>query len=524
MREIQRARRNTLGDILRRSRGRFPHKIALRFGDEALTYEQLDKLVNQAAHVILQSGLQKGEKAAVLSRNSMDFVILNFALAKAGIVMVPINYMLNADDVAFILGHAEVRAVFSSPEFQTVSEEAISKANCRPVMRASISDFQQPGGEWAHFRTLLGHASTEEPEVELDDDDVVHILYTSGTESKPKGVMLTHKNVLSEYVSTIVDGGMSEDDVAIHALPLFHSAQLHCFLGPYVYLGASGIILEQAQPDLILKNVETYQATQLFCPPTVWIALLRSSEFSTRDLSSLRKCYYGAAIMPVEILKELGTRLPNAQFYNFYGQTEVAPLATVLKPSEQIRKAGSAGRPALNVETMIVDDQGMEVPRGIVGEIVHRTSHAMLGYYRDEEKTTAAFQRGWFHSGDLGIMDEEGYITVVDRKKDMIKSGGENVASREVEEVIYQHPLVSEVAVIGIPDPYWIEAVTAVVVPKAGEVLQAADILDFCKARLSSFKAPKYVVISENLPRNPSGKILKRELRLRYEGLTTSEK
>lgn len=175
------------------------------------------------------------------------------------------------------------------------------------------------------------------------------------------------------------------------------------------------------------------------------------------------------------------------------------------------------------METRIVDDSGQDVPRGTVGEIVHRTSHAMLGYFRDEEKTSAAFQGGWFHSGDLGVMDEEGYITVVDRKKDMIKSGGENVASREVEEVIYQHPLVSEVAVIGIPDPYWIEAVAAVVVPKAGEALTAKELLDFCKARLSAFKAPKHIVLAENLPRNPSGKILKRELRAKYESLASQQ-
>ncbi|HZG18075.1 MAG TPA: AMP-binding protein, partial [Candidatus Bathyarchaeia archaeon] len=358
------------------------------------------------------------------------------------------------------------------------------------------------------------------PEVEIEDDEVVQILYTSGTESKPKGVMLTHKNLITEYVSTIIGGDMSEDDVAVHALPLFHCAQLHCFLGPYMYLGGSGIILEQATPALMLETVEKYGATQLFCPPTVWIALLRSPEFSTRDLSSLKKCYYGAAIMPVEILKEVNSRLPHTDFYNFYGQTEVAPLATVLKPKDQLRKAGSAGKPALNVETRIVDDQGNEVPRGAVGEIVHRTSHAMLGYFRDEEKTEAAFAGGWFHSGDLGVMDEEGYITIVDRKKDMIKSGGENVSSREVEETIYEHPKVSEVAVIGVPHPYWIEAVTAVVVPKANEILTPEEILSFCKERLSSYKAPKYAVIVDRLPRNPSGKILKRELRVQYQEIS----
>lgn len=522
MLEAERVRRNTLGDILRRSRGRYPNKPALYFEEEVLTYSQLDQLVNKTAQTLLAKGLQKGERVAVLSRNSMDFAILNFALAKAGVIMVPINFMLNKEDVAYILGHAEVSACFVAPEFQQLVEEGLELAGISPKLLSLISKPGKQAGNWLPFRSLVEEADDTEPAVDIADDDVVQILYTSGTESKPKGVMLTHKSIISEYVSTIIEGQMTQDDVAVHALPLFHSAQLHCFLGPYIYLGASGIILEQATPGSMLQTVETYRATQLFCPPTVWIALLRSPEFASRDLGCLQKCYYGAAIMPVEVLKELGQRLPHAQFFNFYGQTEVAPLATVLQPKDQIRKAGSAGKPALNVETRIVDDEGDEVPRGCVGEIVHRTSHAMLGYFRDEEKTRAAFQGGWFHSGDLGIMDEEGYITVVDRKKDMIKSGGENVASREVEELIYEHPKVSEVAVIGVPHPYWMEAVTAVIVPKASETLTSDEILAFCKDRLSSFKAPKYVVITDNLPRNPSGKILKRELRLRYETLTTT--
>ncbi|MFS0554328.1 acyl-CoA synthetase [Brevibacillus sp. 179-C9.3 HS] len=521
MLEAQRVRRNTLGDILRRSRGRNPDKPALYFEEEVLTYTQLDQLANKAAHTLISKGLKKGERVAVLSRNSMDFAILNFGLAKAGVIMVPINFMLNKEDVAYILGHSEVSACFAAPEFQQLAQEGLELAGISPKLLSLISKPAKQEGEWVPFRALIEAADDDEPDVDIVDEDVVHILYTSGTESKPKGVMLTHKSIISEYVSTIIEGGMSSDDVAVHALPLFHSAQLHCFLGPYVYLGGSGIILELATPALMLQTVETYKATQLFCPPTVWIALLRSPDFASRNLSSLQKCYYGAAIMPVEVLKELGQRLPNAQFYNFYGQTEVAPLATVLQPKDQIRKAGSAGKPALNVETKIIDDEGNEVPRGSVGEIVHRTSHAMLGYFRDEEKTQAAFHGGWFHSGDLGIMDDEGYITVVDRKKDMIKSGGENVASREVEELIYQHPKVSEIAVIGVPHPYWIEAVTAVIVPKAGETLTSDEVLAFCKDHLSSFKAPKYVVITDNLPRNPSGKILKRELRIRYETLTT---
>jgi fatty-acyl-CoA synthase len=213
------------------------------------------------------------------------------------------------------------------------------------------------------------------------------------------------------------------------------------------------------------------------------------------------------------VLKELQERLPGARLWNFYGQTEIAPTATVLGPEDQIRKAGSAGRPVLNVETRIVDEAGSETPRGVVGEIVHRSPQLLIGYYRDEVRTAEAFAGGWFHSGDLGVMDDEGYLTVVDRKKDMIKTGGENVASREVEETIYRLPAVSEVAVVGLPDPVWVEAVTAVVVVKDGQQLDEGTVIAHCRANLAGFKTPKRVVMVDALPRNPSGKILKRKLR-----------
>jgi fatty-acyl-CoA synthase len=230
-------------------------------------------------------------------------------------------------------------------------------------------------------------------------------------------------------------------------------------------------------------------------------------------MASVRKAYYGASIMPTEIIRELTERLPNLRLFNFYGQTEMSPMATVLKPEDQLRKLGSAGRPAINVETRVVDDEDRPVPPGVVGEIVHRSPHAMLGYWQDEEKTAAAFRNGWFHSGDLGVMDADGYLRVVDRKKDMIKSGGENVASREVEEVIYAHAAVAEVAVLGLPDPVWIEAVVAAVVLRAGTTVDADELIQFCRARLAGYKTPKRVHFVEHLPKNASGKILKRELR-----------
>lgn len=520
---LERARRNTLGDLLLRTRERMPDKFALDYEGKRVTYAELDDLVNQTANAFRKQGMAKGDMITVMSKNSLDFVVLKFALARLGAVMIPINYMLSNEDVAYILEHSQANGMLASQDFAPVLEEAAKPGTIRFKFLMDLEAGENVGEELVEWESLEDSRSNESNEFvdeDLADDDLAHVLYTSGTESRPKGVMLSHKSLVSEYVSCVVDGKMESRDVLVHALPMYHSAQLHVFLGPSIYLGASGIILPNATPEGILETIETYGATQLFAPPTVWIALLRHPDFEKRDLSTLEKCYYGAAIMPREILKELSERLPNAKFWNFYGQTEVAPLATALQPEDQLRKLGSAGKATLNVQTKLVDDQGEEVPRGEVGEIVHRTPHAMKGYLNDPEKTAEVFQNGWFHSGDLGVMDEEGYVTIVDRKKDMINTGGVNVSSREVEEAIYELDGVSEVAVIGLPDAYWIEAVTAIVVPKEGYQLTKEDVVHFCSNKLTKFKVPKYVQITDQLPKNPSGKVLKRSLRDQYESVT----
>ncbi|PAV29842.1 acyl-CoA synthetase [Virgibacillus profundi] len=518
---LERARRNTLGDLLARTRDRMPEKFAFAYQEQRLNYAELDDMVNQTAHLFLADGMKKGDMITVMSKNSLDFVIANFALARIGAVMIPINYMLSIEDVQYILEHAEVSGFIASEEYAPVLDQSAGRLEIKYRYLMDVPTTYD--GELTSW-TALSKARVAQPtdfvDAEIADDDLAHVLYTSGTESRPKGVMLSHKSIISEYVSSIVDGKMAAEDVAIHALPLYHSAQLHVFLGPSVYVGSSGIILGAASPEVILKTIEEEGATQLFCPPTVWIALLRHPDFDKRDLSTLEKCYYGAAIMPREILKELAKRLPNAKFWNFYGQTEVAPLATALQPEDQLRKLGSAGVATLNVQTKIFDDNDNEVNRGEIGEIVHRTPHAMKGYLHDPEKTAEAFRGGWFHSGDLGVMDKEGYVTIIDRKKDMINTGGVNVSSREVEEMIYQLDGVSEVAVISIPDAYWIEAITAIVVPKEGMTLTEEKVIEFCKEKLSKFKVPKYVEITDELPKNPSGKVLKRSLRVRYEELS----
>ncbi|GAK14357.1 LOW QUALITY PROTEIN: long-chain-fatty-acid-CoA ligase [Geomicrobium sp. JCM 19039] len=507
---VQRVRRQTLIDLLQRTRRRMPEKVAIIYEGEEYTYEQLTYLVNQTAHTFIAGGMKRGDRVAIMSKNSLDFVVGQYALASIGAVMVPINYMLTVTDVRYILQHAKVNTVLSSTEYAPVLDVASAEIT---VANRYLLDTETERDGWLTLDQLRKDQPSTLVEALIEDDDLAQVLYTSGTESRPKGVMLTHKSLISEYVSVIVEGKMEPRDVMIHALPLYHCAQLHVFLGPSIYLGSTNIILGAPKPEAIFDAIEKGGATQLFCPPTVWIALLRHPEFASRDLVALEKCYYGAASMPREVLKELSNRLPNARFWNFYGQTEVAPLATALQPEDQLKKLGSAGVASLNVDTRIVDENDEEVPRGEVGEIVHRTPHAMTGYLDDPEKTAEAFKGGWFHSGDLGFMDEEGYLTIVDRKKDMINTGGVNVSSREVEETLYELEAVSEVAVIGTPDAYWIEAVTALVVVKPESDLQEEAISQFCRERLSKFKVPKQIKVVPSLPKNPSGKVLKRTLR-----------
>jgi fatty-acyl-CoA synthase len=519
---VGRARRDTMGDLLWRSAVRHPDKTAVVVGERRTSYAELDATVNRVANALAERGVGNGDRLGLLSRNSYGFVVTYFASAKLGSICVPINYMLSAAEVAYIVGHSGATALVVEEGLLPAALEGVRQAGRDEAIavRAVIpADPASPPGGVESLYDWMEHPNGDAPDVELDDNDPLELLYTSGTESRPKGTILTSRCVIAQHVSCFVDGQMSPADVEVHALPLFHSAQLHCFFTPDIHLGATNCILGRPNPAEVLAAVEAHRATKLFCPPTVWIALMHHPDFERRDLSSLRKGYYGASVMPVEVLGELGERLPDVRFFNFYGQTEMSPVATILGPEDQVRKAGSAGKPALNVETRVVDDDMTPLPPGAEGEIVHRSPQAMLGYWNDPDKTAETFRGGWLHTGDLGVLDEDGYLTVVDRIKDMIKTGGENVASREVEEAIYEHPAVAEVAVFGVEHPKWIEAVTAAVVARPGHSLTKEELLEFCRGRLAGFKIPKYVLVLDELPKNPSGKILKRELRTTYASL-----
>ena len=506
------ARAHNVGDILRRSAARHGGKAAVLCGSVCWSYGELDAICNRLARGLSKLGVVKGDRVAILSRNSHSFVAIRFAVARIGGVLVPINFMLKSDEIHFILSSCGATFLGVGPDLVDVAKAAIGGTKVEHLFSMTAEEETEVVQAPIAFDDLLD-IDDSPMMVSIDSQDVAQIIYTSGTESAPKGVMLSHGAVLWQYASCIIDGEMAANDLVLHALPLYHCAQLDVFLGPAIYLGSTNLIISKPLPDLILSLIATHKVTSFFAPPTIWIGMLRSKGFSPERLSSLIKGYYGASIMPVEVLLELQHSLPRVRFWNFYGQTEMAPLATVLAPEDQSRKPGSAGKPALNVETRVVDSGMRDVEPGEVGEIVHRSPQLMSGYYNDPEKTSAAFVGGWFHSGDLATIDEEGYISVVDRVNDMIKTGGENVASREVEEVVYRLPQVSEVAVVGVPDARWMEAVIAFVVLKGGHVLTEDAVIGHCRKAIAHFKAPKRVIFVDNLPKNPSGKVLKRDLR-----------
>ena len=506
------ARSHALGDIPRRSAHRHPDKVAIIDGEVTWTFTEFEQLVDRATAALQDNGFAPGDRLAILARNCWQYAVLAFATARAAVVLVPINFMLTAEEISFILGHSGVSGFIVEADLVPTASRAMQLGGTvTTTATVTLAGQVTPDG-WADVADWLATNSPARcPHV--DDDQLIRLMYTSGTESHPKGAMHSSRSLMGNYISTIIAGSMESTDVEIHSLPLYHCAQLDNFLITDVYLGATSIILPRPEPELVLRTIETYRVTNYFAPPTVWISLLRSPIFDQVDLSSLRKGYYGASPMPVEILAEMRQRLPDLGLWNFYGQTEMAPLASALGPGEQDTHAGSAGRPVINVETAILDEEDVPVDTGIVGEIAHRSPHLMLGYLDDEAKTAEAFRGSWFHSGDLGYYDTNGLLHVVDRKKDMIKTGGENVASREVEEVLYRHSGVEEVAVFGLPHPVWVEAVVAAVVVRDGAELTQEDVLAHCRSHLAGFKTPKQVFFVDTLPKNPSGKLLKRVLR-----------
>ncbi|MFG3040870.1 fatty acyl-CoA synthetase [Streptomyces sp. NPDC048330] len=488
--------------VLRMSAQRVPDRVAVRYADRSWTYAELDAAVSTAAAVLREShhglALPDAARVATYGHNSDAYLIAFLACSRAGLIHVPVNHHLTGDDLAYVLEQSDTSLVLADPALADRVPDGFAVKALRDAPGSLLDALAEP----------------EEYDTDRDAREFVQLLYTSGTTALPKGAMMTHRALVHEYASAVEALDLSEDDRPVHALPLYHSAQMHVFLLPYLAVGAENTIVDGPDPGVLFDLVEAGRADSVFAPPTVWIGLANHPDFDARDLSALRKAYYGASIMPVPVLERLRARLPGLAFYNCFGQSEIGPLATVLGPDEHEGRMDSCGRPVRHVEARVVDEDGKDVPDGTPGEIVYRSPQLCDGYWGKPEETRAAFRGGWFRSGDLAVRDAEGYLTIVDRVKDVINSGGVLVASRQVEDALYTHPGVAEVAVIGLPDERWIEAVTAVVVPR-GEVAEA-ELIAHAREGLAAFKAPKRVHFVDALPRNASGKILKRELRDRF--------
>ncbi|MEU1462953.1 acyl-CoA synthetase [Streptomyces sp. NPDC005727] len=492
---------STVDGVLRRSARRTPARIALEYGGRDWTYKALDDAVTRAAGLLRAEGLAPGDRVAAYGHNSDAYLIAFLACARAGLVHVPVNQNLTGDDLAYIVGQSGSSLVLADPDLAGRLPDgvrALPLRNADGSLLARLADAPPYDGP--------------EPRTE----DLAQLLYTSGTTASPKGAMMTHRALVHEYLSAITALDLSAGDRPAHALPLYHSAQMHVFLLPYLAVGATSVLLDAPDGDRLFDLIEQGRVDSLFAPPTVWIGLANRPDFATRDLDGLRKAYYGASIMPVPVLQRLRERLPKLAVYNCFGQSEIGPLATVLAPDEHDGRPDSCGRPVLFVDARVVDERGEDVPDGTPGEIVYRSPQLCEGYWDRPEETAEAFRDGWFHSGDLAVRDAEGYYTIVDRVKDVINSGGVLVASRQVEDALYTHEAVAEAAVIGLPDERWIEAVTAVVV-RRGDVTEE-QLTAHVREKLAPFKAPKRVLFVDELPRNASGKILKRELRDRFAG------
>ena len=514
-------RRVNIGDTLTRSASRMPEKIALIDAGRRYSYRELNSEVNQLAWSLSEYGLSRGDSLALMAGNCAEFLITYYACAKLGVICVPVNLGWKSPEISYLLKHSQAKAVVAESHLVPLLRESLDEADqiSLVVVTKGLVDHFDPGSDsrtWVSLEDFSSLSASLEPEFFVDDRDPVSYLYTSGTTSAPKCVASSHLSVYLESMTVDVEMDLKASDRSVALMPLFHTAQLNGIVTPLVILGATIILLRGFNADLLLETIEKEGATHIFCLPMMYRALLDRPDIEERDFSTLRIAAYAMAPMPDGDLKR-AIEVFGCGFALAFGQTEMAPVTTVFKPEFQLAYAGSVGQAAVNTQVEIMDDYGRILPWGMSGEIVYRSPHALEGYARNEEATREVFAFGWFHSGDIGHFDHDGFLWFEDRKKDVIKTGGENVASVEVEKAIYDAAYgVQEVVVIGLPHAHWGEAITAVVTKRPGADLTEDELIAILKERLSGFKAPKAVVFVDEMPRTSTGKVQKHILREQF--------
>ena len=498
-----------LGDVPRRNARRWPRRTGLVFGDVRLTWSEVNDRVNRLANGLAEGGFGTGDRVAILAENDHRYLESYWALAKLGAIAVPLNYRLLDHELTELLDHSEPVALLAGRGFEDTARR--------------LHDHVIAFGDG--YEALLAASPPEEPDPAAVADDPFAIMYTSGTTGLPKGALVTHGNLESNAYNQAIADKADPGDVNLTATPLYHMGALF-MANTYTCLGCTNVVLESFDPAEVLHAIAGERATTCLLVPTMLNRVLNHPELGDHDLSSLRLIFYGGSTMPVPLLRRAIDAL-GCSFTQGYGLTETIE-ATFLTAEDHVldgdpereRRLGSAGREALNAEVRIVDEQDQELPSGEIGEIAIRSPSVIKAYWRAPDETRDAIRDGWFFTGDVGYRDEDGYLFVVDRKKDVIISGATNVYPKEVEHALYTHPAVLEAAVIGLPDEEWGEAVTAVVVLREGHDPGERELIDYCGAMVAGYKKPKAVKFVDSLPRNPSGKVLKRELRESFAGAT----
>ena len=506
-----------LSYLIKRSCENFPDRIAIIYGDDRLTFKQAHERINCLANGLYDLGLRKGDRVGMFLKNCREHFEIYLALIQGGLVRAPINVRLSVREVAFIMRDSGAKAIIFSEENIPIVE---ALKNELPELEILIC--LQGGKGYVDYKRLLSGGSPADPKVTIVDDDLCHLAYTSGTTGNPKGAMMTHKRFLTVisrmYMSPIRDP--IPTDIMLHIAPL--TAASNNMILPHFIKGAANAAPPSADPIDIFQTIERIDATTTLLVPTLLNILLNHPEIDNYDLSSMHTIYYGSAPMPEALIKKAVNKF-GPVFTQYYGMGEAAP-ASMLFPwehqldgsPEEIRKISSAGKPAYMAELRIVNPDGEDIKPGEIGEIIHKGDHVFNGYWRNSKATQDAFKDGWFYSGDMATFDEGGYIYFMDRKNDMIISGGYNIYPSEIENVLYQHPAILEAAVIAVPDDKWGETVKAVVVLKSGENATDEDIITFCKEHIARYKAPKSVDFTNSLPKNSAGKILRKKVREKY--------
>ena len=504
----------TLAGALATTAFRAPNRIALKFGADTHTYAELDARVNQLARELRSRGLKKGDRVVIMSGNSDAFVIAVYAGLRLGAIVVPVNPRSAPPELDYFLRDSGSQILL----FGTDVEATVNKWHSLSDPGQGVSAWSLGAVEGHHDILELAATRAADPvEVAVHEDDDALIIYTSGTTGRPKGALFDHHRIIWVGQNTSMGIGTLDGERFLHAAPLYHSAALNMLLLHGVMLGATHVILPSFDPEVVLESIERERITFFFGVPTMYTFMLRSPSIGSRDLSSLRTCMYGAAPMPATTARAMLTAIPGARLVQACGQTEGGPGGIVLTPEEVMAHPEASGRSALpNTEVRIVDAAGNDVAPGEIGEMIMRGETMMKGYWGKPDQTAETVRAGWVHTGDLARIDSEGYITLVDRLKDMIISGGRNIYSVEVENALAGHPSIGDIAIVGRPSEEFGETVVAVVSLRPGMQLTLEELRAFGRELIADYKLPR-ALIFDAIPRNPSGKILKHVLRDRLD-------